>query len=72
MSDFTAISPNAAAMAVSSMQQAGQAEEVAMAMARKALDLQAQGAASLIDALPPQPTTLATSGSLGTRFNGWA
>lgn len=72
MSDITAVSPNAVAMAVSQMQQAGQQEQVAMAVARKALDVQAEGAMSLIDALPPLPTTLATSGPLGTRLNTWA
>ncbi len=72
MSDITAVSPHAAAMAVAQMQQAGQQQRIAMAVAREAMDVQAQGAMSLIEALPQTPTTLATSGSLGTRLDAWA
>jgi hypothetical protein len=70
MSDLSAISPDVAATTVASMQQAGQAAQVSLAVARKALDIQAQAALSLIDALPS--TALAAEGSLGTRLNTWA
>lgn len=72
MSDITAVSPNAAVMAVSSMQQAGQQQQIELVVARKAMDIQAQGAMMLIDALPQMPSTLATSGTVGTRLNTWA
>jgi len=42
-----------------------------VAVLKKALDSQAQAAAGLIDALP-QPPSLATTGSLGTRVNTYA
>jgi hypothetical protein len=36
---------------------------------KKAIDLQAQGAQALLQALPQPALALATSGSLGTRLN---
>lgn len=51
--------------------QADTADAVNLRVLRKALDLQAAGAATLLDALPQQPA-LATEGALGRRLNVYA
>ena len=66
--DITDVSPAAAVGAVVGMQQAQDGQDVQMAVLKKALEVQASGALSLLQsatgALP-----LASDGSLGTQIN---
>jgi len=61
------ISSNPGVSAATAAAQGPYAGSVQTLMLRKALDLQAADAATLIAALPPP--VLATSGSVGTRIN---
>ncbi|MDD2545825.1 MAG: putative motility protein [Burkholderiaceae bacterium] len=48
------------------------ADAVNIGVLKKALDIQASAAATLLQALPPAPPALATSGPLGTQVNTYA
>ena len=65
------ISPAAAVNAAVQLRQVHVAQEVQLAVLKKAIDAQAAGALTLLQALPP-PQPLATSGHLGTRLNVFA
>ncbi|HTE42059.1 MAG TPA: YjfB family protein [Steroidobacteraceae bacterium] len=53
------------------LSQASLAQQIDMAVLKKALDAQKMVAAGLLQALPPVPE-LATEGSVGTRVNTYA
>ncbi len=57
--------------AATSASQSANADAVNLLVLRKALDLQAVSAATLLQALPQIPP-LATSGTVGTRLNTFA
>lgn len=57
--------------AAASQTQAGTADAVSLRVLRKALDVQAEGALALLDALP-QPPALASEGPLGRHLNVYA
>ena len=61
------VSPSAAVSAVLRMDQAANAQQVQVAVLKKAMDIQSNAALGLIQALP-----LAQSGSLGTQINEMA
>ena len=57
--------------ATTAASQASATDSAPVLVLKKALDLQANNAAALLQALP-QPTELATSGSLGRHVNAFA
>lgn len=57
--------------AVSSQAQGETADAVNLLVLRKALDIQAEGAMALLNALPPPPA-LATEGALGRHLDVYA
>jgi len=57
--------------AAASAAQGTSADVVNLMVLRKALDMQAVSAMTLLQALPPTPA-LATSGNLGTKLNAFA
>lgn len=65
---MSSIAPVSAVQAASSLEAGTVQSAVAIKVLRSSLDQQAATAAQLIDAIP-QPPTLATSGSVGTRLN---
>lgn len=65
------ISSTPAVQAATAAAQGPQSDALNMLVLKKALNLQAAGAAALIDALP-QPPSLATSGALGRHVNTFA
>lgn len=63
---------NTPSVSVAASQAQGEAADaVNLLVLRKALDIQADGALALLDALPQQPA-LATEGSLGRNLNVYA
>jgi len=62
------VSPSAAVNATLAMQQAGGVQAVQVAVLKKAMDVQASSALSLLQALPGN-LPLAPSGPLGTQVN---
>lgn len=64
-------STSVAAATTASQAQSETAEAVGLLVLRKALDVQAQGAMALLNALPQQPA-LATEGALGRHLNVYA
>ena len=66
--DITSLAVSPADMTAT---QGSPAEAAQTLMLRKAMDIQASSADALIQALP-QPTALATSGSLGRNVNAYA
>ncbi|KUJ74271.1 hypothetical protein AVO42_02325 [Thiomicrospira sp. XS5] len=64
------ISANAAVNAAMQQQQAYTQQEVQVSMLKKAMDVQTQGALSLIEALPaPTPSTQGLPANLGNNIN---
>jgi len=66
--DITSLAVSPAAMTAT---QGSPAEAAQVLMLRKAMDMQSSSAAAMIEALP-QPTALASSGSLGRNVNTYA
>ena len=65
------ITSNSGVSAATAAAQGPAADAVNITVLRKALDAQAQAAATLIEAIP-QPPQLATEGSLGRNVNTYA
>ncbi|OYU45710.1 MAG: hypothetical protein CFE44_06055 [Burkholderiales bacterium PBB4] len=64
------LSPTSAVQTATSAAAASAGDALHLLVLKKALNLQAVGAATLLQALPEPP--LATSGSVGTRLNTFA
>lgn len=56
----------------SSLSSASTGDAVAVSVLKKSLDIQAQAAMQLIEALPQQPASTAPVGSLGHKVNTFA
>lgn len=65
------ISPVSMVNATLELKQVSNQQEAQLAVFKKAMDIQANGIAELISAVPPSPP-LASSGNLGTRLNLFA
>lgn len=65
------IASSPSVQSASAAAQGANADAVNILVLKKALDLQAINAATLLQALPPTPP-LATAGNLGTRLNTFA
>jgi len=65
------IASSSSVQSASAAAQSANSDAVNILVLKKALDLQAVNAATLLQALPPAPP-LATSGSVGTRVNAFA
>lgn len=63
------ISPNQAVSMASAMQQGQAHQDVQVAMFKKAMDLQSQGALTLIQSLPSAPSTQGLPANLGNNIN---
>lgn len=63
------ISPNAAAGAYQQQQTVNTHQQVQVSMLKKAMDMQAEGALTLIQSLPNAPSSQALPAHLGSHIN---